>query len=221
MARERLEDLMQVFPFWVFDAGVLGGNVLFPVLDPSLAFSSASAPEIAAELKVIQPGNWEYKRQVVKTANVGPIVLSRGTRFFDSDMYNWINAAIRGKDPVRRNLFMIHFLGLRQGGGAAQIAGGAALGALAGGAAGAVGGAIIGSFIDNRIPGRAWMLNDCVPVRYKAGTDFDATAGSVSIQELEVQPEYIKEVTVSTIAPGISGAVGAVTGAVEVVSGIV
>ena len=218
---------MQAYPFWLFDAGVLGGNILFPVLDPSLAFSSLTAPEINVELLAIQHGNWEYKAQVVKTASVSPIILSRGTRFYDSDMYNWINSAIRGKDPVRRNLFMVHFLGLRQGTGAVQTGAGAFVGAassLAGGgnvAAGAAGGAIIGNFIGDRIPGRAWVLHDCVPVRYKAGSDFDATSGAVSVQELEVQPEYVVEVTVSTIAPGVSGAIGAVTGAVEVVSAIV
>lgn len=229
MARERLDDLMQNYPFWVFDAGVIGGNLLFPVLDPSLAFSSVSSPEITTELKTIQPGNWEYKRQVIKTASVAPITLSRGTRFWDSDMYNWINRAILGKDPVRRSLFMIHFLGLRSGGGAAQIGIGAAIGAIGGAASGgvggaiggAVGGAIIGSFIENRIPGRCWALHDCVPTRYKAAADFDATSSAVSIQELEIQPEHIVEITVSTLAPGISGAVGSITGAVDVVSAIV
>lgn len=230
MARARLDDVMQQYPFWLFDAGVLGGNILFPVLDPSLAFASITAPEISVEVKPIQHGNWEYKAQVVKTASVGPVTLSRGTRFYDSDMFNWINAAIRGKDPVRRNLFMIHFLGLREGTGVVQTAVGAAVGAIStvaagGGVAGAVaggaGGAIIGNFIGNRIPGRAWVLHDCVPIRYKAGSDFDATSGAVSVQELEVQPEYIQEVTVSTVAPGVSGAIGAITGAVEVVSAIV
>lgn len=227
MARSRLDDLLQVYPFWLFDAGVLGGNILFPVLDPSLAFAALTAPEISVEQKTIQHGNWAYKAQVIKNASVSPITLSRGTRFYDSDMYNWITAAIRGKDPVRRNLFMIHFLGVRDGSGLVQTLGGAALGAVSSlasggnGFSGAVGGAIIGNFIDNRIPGRAWVLHDCIPVRYKAGSDFDATSGSVSIQELEVQPEYIAEVTVSTIAPGVSGAIGAISGAVEVVSAIV
>jgi len=225
--RERLEDVLQVFNFWLFDAGVMGGNILFPVLDPSLAFSAITAPEITTELRDIQPGNWEYKRRVVKTADAGPITLSRGARFYDSDMYNWITRAIRGEDPSRRTLFLIHFLGLRSG-GTAQLAVGAAVGAaaglatsgLAGGVTGAAGGAILASFIEDRIPGRCWSLHDCVPTRYKAGSDFDASASDVSIVELEVQPEYVQEVTVSTIAPGISGAVGAVTGAVNVASGI-
>jgi phage tail-like protein len=226
VARDRLSDVMQQYPFWLFDAGVMGGNILFPVLDPSLGFSSISSPEISVELKDIQPGNWEYKRRVVKAADTSPITLSRGARFYDSDFYNWITRAITGQDPSRRTLFLLHFLTLRGGGGVAQIAAGAALGAVggiaagggvAGAAGGAAGGAIIGSFIDDRIPGRCWTLYDCVPTRYKSGNDFDATSGAVSIAELEVQPEYVQEITVSTLAPGISGAVGAIGGAVNVV----
>lgn len=216
MARPRLDDLMQVYPFWVFDAGVLGGNILFPVLDPAVAFSSATTPEIEVEQREIRQGNWEYARRYVKGASVAPITLSTGVRFWNSDMYNWIQAAIAGKDPVRRSLCMIHFLGLRSG-GAGQLIGGAVTGALSGGLAGAAGGAILGSFIDDRIPGRVWMLHDCIPTRYKAGGDFDASSGAVSVQELEVQPEHIDEITVGTLNPI---AVGAVTGAIGVANAV-
>lgn len=215
--------MLQAHSFWVFDAGVLGGNVLFPVFDPALAFSAATVPEIEAEVREIRVGNWQYSRKVIKNASVAPITLSRGVRFYDSDMYNWITAAIAGKDPVRRSLCMIHFLGLRTGRGPGQVLVGAGLGAIAGGSsvggafAGAAGGAILGSFIDNRIPARVWMLHDCVPTRYKAGTDFDASSGAVSVQELEVQPEHVVEVTVGTINPI---ATGAVSGAIGVANAI-
>lgn len=224
MARSRLDDLLALNSFWLFDAGVLGGNVLFPVLDPSLAFTSISAPEISVEEREIVVGNWEFRRKVVKKATVGPIVLSRGVRFYDSDMYNWIIAAIRGQEPVRRSLYLMHFLPLRSG-GTTQVIAGAAVGAIGGLAAGggvggalggAAGGAILGSFIDNRIPGKAWVLHDVIPTRYKAGTDFDASSGAISVQELEVQPEHIVEVSVSTLT-NLQGAVGAVKGAINVV----
>jgi len=210
---------MQVYPFWVFDAGVLGGNILFPVFDPALAFSSATAPEIEAEQREIRVGNWQYARRYVKNANVAPITLSRGVRFSDSDMYNWIQAAIAGKDPVRRSLCMIHFLGLRAGSGIVQTLAGAAVGVAAGGLAGAGGGAIIGNFIDDRIPGRVWMLHDCIPIRYKSGGDFDAASGAVSVQELEVQPEHIVEVTVGTLNPIASGVISGAIGVANTVGG--
>lgn len=44
-----------------------------------------------------------------------------------------------------------------------------------------------------RVPARGWILHNCLPVRYRAASDFDATSGQVSLMELEVQPEYIEE----------------------------
>jgi len=192
---------MQSFPFWVFDASGPVGNSLLSVFDPVLGFSACSAPEISIETHDIQPGNWEYKRRVVKTADVASISLSRGARFYDSDFYNWITNAIVGRQPVRRNLVIVHFLGLR----AQAQATGANL-----------------SFPDTavvqaglRTPGRGWILYDCLPIRYKAGSDFDATSSEVSVQELEVQPEHVAELTLATISPLGARAASA---AIEVVS---
>jgi hypothetical protein len=38
-------------------------------------------------------------------------------------------------------------------------------------------------------------------VRYKPGGDFDATSSDVSIMELDVQPEYVSELTINTVSP--------------------
>lgn len=62
---------------------------------------------------------------------------------------------------------------------------------VAGGAGAMVG---VGPFaFAMRIPARAWMLQNCLPVRYKTASDFDAHSAAISLQELEVQPEYIEE----------------------------
>ena len=62
---------------------------------------------------------------------------------------------------------------------------------------GAAGGALafgLGPFeFATRIPARAWLLHNCIPIRYRSGSDFDAASGEVSLMELEVQPEYIEE----------------------------
>jgi hypothetical protein len=47
-----------------------------------------------------------------------------------------------------------------------------------------------------RTVARAWLLWDCKPTRYRPTQDFDATAGDVSIAELEVQPVAVTEITV-------------------------
>jgi hypothetical protein len=41
--------------------------------------------------------------------------------------------------------------------------------------------------------GKGFILHNCVPTRYKAGGDLDATSGDVSVAELDIQPEYITE----------------------------
>jgi phage tail-like protein len=192
MARNRaLFDMMQSYPFWVFDASGFSGNLLFSVFDPVLGFSAAGAPEISVETQEIQPGNWEFKKRAVKTASVGVITLRRGARFYDSDFYNWITAAIRGFQPVRRNLVLVQFLGFRP---VKQLIGQPA------GSSG-FGTEIAALSLAERLPGRAWVLHDCLPVRYKPGDDFDATSGAVSIQELDVQPEHISELTLATVSP--------------------
>lgn len=76
--------------------------------------------------------------------------------------------------------------GLSAAGGLAAAAGGSILGATT-----PVG---VGPFqFATRIPARSWLLHNCLPVRYRAGNDFDASSGNISLMELEVQPEYIEE----------------------------
>jgi hypothetical protein len=38
------------------------------------------------------------------------------------------------------------------------------------------------------------MLYGCLPVRYKPGGDFEASAGDISIAELDVEVEYFDEI---------------------------
>ena len=190
MSRLRFLDVLQVYPFWIFDASGFAGNPLMSIFDPVLGFSACTMPEITIEHRDIQPGNWEYKRRAVKTADVGSITMSRGARFYDSDFYIWLNNAIKGRQPVRRNLVLVHFMGyrpIRQ--------------ALAGNISDQLPDGIAFLSLVTRIPARAWCLTACLPGRYKAGSDFDASSSDVSIQELEVQPEHIDEMTIGTLSP--------------------
>ena len=45
------------------------------------------------------------------------------------------------------------------------------------------------------VPAKVWMLYDCLPIRYKTGSDFDASTSAVSIQELEVVCERFEEMS--------------------------
>lgn len=117
-----------------------------------------------------------------------------------------------GGATPRKDLLLIHFFShftndiaapivtALAAGGAGLLAGGWVAGAHAAIQAGiavgvgALGNAGIGPFeFAARFPARAWLLHNCVPTRYKAGTDFDAKSGEVSVMELDVEPETFEE----------------------------
>jgi len=202
--------MMQLYPFWVLDASGFKGNPLFSVFDPVMGFSTCSTPEITIETKEIQRGNWEFKTPVVKSASVSSVTLGRGAKFYDSDFYNWISGAIRGIQPIRRNLVIIHYLGFRLQRFVAGRAGLIQPGQSGVGAEVLLNAAGQAGVPLDRIPGRAWFCAGSLPVRYKPGGDFDASSSDVSIMELEFQPEYVHELTVSTVSP-IAGRLASLT----------
>lgn len=133
-----------------------------------------------------------------------------------------------GGPSARRTLLLVHFYrhsilpqaataGLAGAASAAVsgilsgIEGGVATGVFAGGvtAVGAGVGAAVGAAAGPgsplpvgtavRLPARAWLLQGCLPQRYKAGTDFDATSSDVSIMELELAVESVQEYALGAI----------------------
>lgn len=212
MARSRIFDFLQQYPFWLLDATPSLTPPYF-VFTPILGFQSISAPEITLETQDINPGNSLFPKHKVIRAEVAPITLIRGSQFFDADYWNWIYATAAGRSNIRRDLMLIHYMGYDFGrvgisglAGSVAISAGVALsgslslGAAAGVAAAQTAAAAFGSGVfkeSSRVPAKAWMLRHCLPTRYKAASDFDATSGEVSLQELDVQPEYFDEISLA------------------------
>jgi hypothetical protein len=148
----------------------------------------------------------------------------RGNTVFESGSFAAGQSLIDsfGGPTYRRNLLLIQFLrsspinlgdvtsGVQQAAAIGVLAGaGIAAGAISGGAASAVASGVASGVslgIDKtiggelpllalRIPAKAWVLYECIPTRYKASGDFDAMSASVSIQELEIKPSYIEEIS--------------------------
>jgi phage tail-like protein len=141
---------------------------------PFLGFSAITTPEVTLEYDEIKEMNSMFKRGGYSGGSVGSITLSRGVKGYDDTMWQWMKRAIQGNDMTNRNLLLVQFTSIgttedELGVGAWESA----------------------AFL----PGKAWILWSCVPTRYKAGTDFDATSGEVSIAELEIQPWSVNEVT--------------------------
>ena len=48
-----------------------------------------------------------------------------------------------------------------------------------------------------RIPAKAWLLEGCLPTRYKVASDFDALSSAISIQELDIEYERFEEISLA------------------------
>lgn len=212
MARFSLSDYLQNHAFWLLDTGPIRRGSL-PVLTPLYGFSSISAPSIEAQKEIIRQANSYHGVPVVTGGEEGSITLRRGASFGDIEFYRWILAAITGNPSahpssavpfartgvyLRRNLLLLQFFpripfvpnaGTDLNTGRNRI-----------GSAGGVVGALLESIVPApfeggiRIPARGWLLKGCVPVRYRAGSDFDANDASVSLMELELLPEKVEEI---------------------------
>jgi len=259
VARSSLTDYLQNYPFWLMDIAPIEPLAL-PLFSPLLGFSSITAPEVNVEITEITEANWFFKRKVVKGGDASNMTLSRASKWYDSDFYRWVLAALAGntggRGPLhatalggatpRRDLLLVHFMSRNPipAGAAQGLAAAAGVLALQGTATALVGspsslastaflagsaaqaqsiassaaGAPLGPFeFAPRLPAKAWVLYGCVPARYKAAGDFDASDGSISIQELEIAVESWDELSLgSEAAPvamgiAIADAVGGVT----------
>ena len=50
-----------------------------------------------------------------------------------------------------------------------------------------------------RMFGKAYILFDCIPLRYKTASDFDATSSAISLSEIDIQPRYWKEISLDPL----------------------
>ena len=190
---------------------------------PAFGFSSISSPEISVELESVKDGTHLFSRYSAKSGSVGSVVFGRGSSMFDADFYRWIVHTIHGNKNFegggtlgsrgisaifgtqvispRKNLLIVQFARINLAATAdvntnlsAEISGNGKITAGVSAVLSGLVGVGLGPFqFASRLPARAWLLHDCLPVRYKSASDFDATSGDISMQELEVQPEYIEE----------------------------
>lgn len=176
MARGQLTDYLLNSRFHVLDVSL----AIPPVLIPIFGFSGCTAPELSIQYREIKEGNYEFPRKVAERASVSAITLTNGSGIFNSDFYDWIRKKPDGR-VGKKNLMLIHFSNMGIGsdpnasfsiGPIAQIE------------------------FALRVPAKAWVLKDCNPGRYKSGTDFESSGGTISLQELEIEYEEFTEFNV-------------------------
>lgn len=197
----RTYDYLNNFRFHVMDVSFTPP----PVFTLVYGFSTCTAPEMQIDLKEFKEGNFEYKKSVIHGAAVSDVTFTQGARLFNSDFYDWVSKAVVGQEPVRRNLLILQYADVdsKVFGTLGSAAIGAIVGAQTGGLVGAVAGAATGTLsagfsalsdVIVRPPVRAWLLQDCLPVSYKSGTDFDALGDQMSLMELTVRPTTFTEI---------------------------
>lgn len=152
-----------------------------PVLLPIFGFSSITAPELSLNHREIREANNEYPRKVFESAAVNTITCARGAQLQDTDFWAWADGYVKGVRP-KKNLMLIQFTGVApQGLGTndTQVLGQQA----------AFDFPSLAEY-GTTFPGRAWILRNCSPGRYKTASDFDASQGAVSIMELDIVYEF-------------------------------
>lgn len=210
--RLAIQDHLLTCNFWLMDIALVNSGAA-PILTPLYGFSSITAPEITIDIQDIVEGNWFFKRKVLKrTADVGSITLQRGVTFHDTEFYSWIMNALAGENLIssastnvigklfgrkapfnpRRNLLLLHFFAHNPLGVIGSIANG-----LTDTFTPDIGPLDSISNLAKLVPARAFRLSGCLPMRYKTGSDFEATSAQVSIQELELAVESMEQVVLS------------------------
>ncbi len=153
---------------------------------PLYGFSEISHPEITIEQTRISQINQSFSDHTFASASVGAISLKRGARFYDSSFFIWVDRYIQGEDSPERDLMLIQFMGQALPNVSASLGESPSVSA---------GAAFLGPAAVEivRIPGKAWMLWGCKPIRWSAGQGLDARSGEVTINELDVQPVSVDE----------------------------
>jgi phage tail-like protein len=177
MARSVWSDLLGTHRFWLVDV-VPSATWPFYVLGAPLAgFASITAPEVTLEVDPVAQVNSMWPTPIYTGASCGPITLIRGCRAYDDSFWQWCKRAIQGVDVVPRDLLLIQYGGV-----------GTHLPGDPGFPAPPAPWQALGFF-----PARAWVLWSCIPSRYKAAGDFDASAAGVSMMEIDLQPHAFTE----------------------------
>jgi hypothetical protein len=202
MARNVLADLFQNHRFWLLDIVPSATYPFFVLGTPMYGFQAITVPEYTFETREIKQYNSMVKRTVYEGGGWGTVTLTRGVRITDDTFYEWVRRAMDGLDTIDRDLMLVQFAPgnakwLNKAPVGEIMNGLGALGNPTQAAVNAYFGGMDCGYMRN-IPGKAWLMFGCVPVRYKPSSDLDATDASVSLMEIELAPMSVVEFTLGS-----------------------
>lgn len=222
MARGRVGDRLGTHEFHLIDVD-FSLTVPPWVLLPIAGFSSITMPEVSIESKEVTEGTDPFVHHVLGKATTNTITLQKGVSSFNADFWRWTMACLYGNLPTtpgnildsitgilpppgkRRNMLLMHLTSLTATGLLGEVKSGdtaekikaaallpnAAVSGISQGLAESTGGLVDLGFTS--VPGKVYMLFDCLPVSYKPGSDFDANSNEISIEELTIQMHRFEE----------------------------
>lgn len=128
---------------------------------PAAGFNTCSSPEVTLGVSEYQEGIEAFRRKYPGEPTFAPITLTKGVVKTDTTFYSWVLAGATNS-PYRTDLIIKHFH--RDD----------------------VSGLV---YYQNSTPYRQILLKNAFAVRVKMGSDFDATAGEISIEDLDIEYE--------------------------------
>jgi phage tail-like protein len=164
-------------PFSMNKFHVIDTQGLLNLVSPAAGFNTCTAPELTLGIAEYQEGIEAYRRKYPGEPSFAPITLGKGVVKNDSSFFAWVLAGAEN-DPYRTNVIIRHYH-------RDDVTG------------------LVN--YQTSVPYREMRLYNALATRVRMGSDFDSTAGDISIEDLDVEYEFMrlfmngKEVTASTL----------------------
>jgi phage tail-like protein len=170
-------DYYQSFRFLVYDDA---GGSSFIQSSGSLVggFSHCSVPEHNIDHIEYSEGSWTYSKMYPGRSSFTSITLQRGVVVNDTGFANWIKACAEGNN-YRTNVTIVNYHRNDITGNAPEFK------------------------ISTAPQSFIIVAMNCLPIRFRPGSDFDALDSSISVNEIEFQPEFFRY---GKTTPGTSNA---------------
>lgn len=165
-ARSQSTDPFHMHRFHVTDdGGAL--NLAFP----AAGFNTLVAPEWVLGVIEYQEGIDVYRRKFPGESTFTALTLTKGVVKNDSSFFQWLRAGAEGQ-PYRTNITIHHY--------------------HRDDVQGLTGSAPPGPFASKAVATRQIVCYNAFATRVKMGSDFDATAADISIEDIDVEFEFFR-----------------------------
>lgn len=176
MARSVTTDFIHSMRFQVVVAGDNPDGFLAAPGRADAGFTLCTTPSVTMEALEYREGTYIYTRKYPGIPTVDDISMSRGVARGDSSFWAWMRRCIEGTGEYRVDLDIKHFhrdnsltRGVAPTGDTPNL-----------------------TTINTETPGRTYHVKEALPTRHKVAGDLDATAGEISIMELDIAYEHFE-----------------------------